>query len=234
MWFRLNPFRQTNHLRSSSSAVINITCGPDGPTFVVHLEKVLLSPYLCDLLPKTYDNDTVLEIGLGKDQAYLLEGYIHFLYTGTLATTAAEPSDTPAAIRAELELELLGMLHRFATVTRHGKFRNATVDGIIEISRVKDKESGVHHLPDPAKFHHFPWHAPVKRCLVYLYAHFMDPEDPVLDRPENQQFMREVLKACVRRFKVESEQGDLRGCVLKKCDYHEHEEGVRCDESEED
>jgi hypothetical protein len=38
------------------------------------------------------------------------------------------------------------------------------------------------------------------RCFIDLYARFVDPEDPVLDHPENQKFVREVLKASMRRF----------------------------------
>jgi hypothetical protein len=113
------------------------------------------------------------------------------------------------------------------------EFYNATLDGIIEVSRVKDRETGLHCLPDPAKFSHLPFHMDVQRCVIALYARFMDPEDPVLDRPENQQFIREVLKTSRRIAQVNSEHGDLRGYELKNCDYHIHEEGVRCDGGEE-
>lgn len=95
------------------------------------------------------------------------------------------------------------------------EFYNATLDGIIEVSRVKDRETGLHCLPDAAKFSHLPFHMDVQRCVIALYARFMDPEDPVLDRPENQQFIREVLKTSRRIAQVNSEHGDLRGYELK-------------------
>jgi len=173
------------------------------------------------------DFDGIVRIDLPEENSILVEAHIHFLYTGTLPTNAEEQGNTPATTREEIEL--LSRLHRFAYVTEHADFYNATLDGIIEISRVKDPETGLHCLPDPAKISHFPWHSEAKRCFIDLYAHFMDPEDPVIDSPENQQFMREVLKASIRMSKVRSEHGDLRVHELKNCDYHRHEKGVRCD-----
>lgn len=175
--------------------------------------------------------DGVVRVGLPEEDSFLLEAYIHFLYTrGTLPTNTEEQSNTPATVREEIEL--LNLLHRFAYVTKHAEFYNATLDGIVEISRVEDQETGLHCLPDPAKISHFPWHSEAKRCFIDLYAHFMDPEDPVVDRPENQQFMREVLKATRRIAQGKREHGDHRGDELKRCDYHKHEEGVRCDDTD--
>ena len=196
----------------------------------VHLNILLRSHYLYDLLTDE-KFDGVVRVGLREQDAFLLEAFVHFLCAGTLPANTEEQSKTPATVREEIEL--LSKLHRFAHVTGHGEFYNATLDGIIEISRVKDQETGLHCLPDPAKISHFPLHSEAKRCFIALYAHFMDPDDPSIDRPENQEFMREVLKASMRMSKVKSEHGDIRGHKLKNCDYHAHEDGVRCDNGDE-
>ena len=102
------------------------------------------------------------------------------------------------------------------------------MDGILEISRLQGKD-GVSHLPDPGIFSDLPRESPSKRCVMDLYIHFLDPDDPAIDLPENQQFMREVFKASMRKSDVKSEHGHFRRQELRRCDYHEHPDGVRCD-----
>lgn len=163
----------------------------------MHLTTLLISPYFYNRLSVEGTRD-VIHVYLDEKDPFVLEAYIHFLYTGTLPTSPDEQDKTPATVREEIEL--LSLLHRFADKIKHAEFYNATLDGIIDISRVKDEETGLHCLPEPSKISYLPSHSKTIRCFIDLYAHFMDPEDPVLDRPENQQFMREVLKASMRRF----------------------------------
>jgi len=163
----------------------------------VHLTTLLISPYFYNRLSVEGTRD-VIHVYLDEKDPIVLEAYIHFLYTGTLPTSPDEQDKTPATVREEIEL--LSLLHRFADKIRHAEFFNATLDGIIDISRIKDEETRLHCLPDPAKISHLPWDSKTMRCFIDLYAHFMDPENPVLDRPENQKFMREVLKTSMLRF----------------------------------
>ena len=160
-----------------------------------------------------------------------LETYISFLYTGTLATSIAGSSNSPGALR--IETTYLDKLYRFGLEMQDINFRNATLDVIIEISQLKDKKTGVPYLPDPKTFKDLPRESPARRCIIDLYVHFLDPEDPAIDRPENQQFMREIFKASMRRSDVKSEHESLRRQSLRRCDYHEHENRVRCDDGDE-
>jgi hypothetical protein len=131
------------------------------------------------------------------------------------------------------ECKLLDELYHLGILVEDSRFRNAILDGILEISRLKGKD-GISHLPDPGIFSDLPHDSPAKRCVMDLYIHFLDPDDPAIDLPQNQQFMREVLKASMRRSDVKSEHGHFRRQELKRCDYHEHSNGVRCDGRDEE
>lgn len=193
----------------------------------VHTEKLMLSPFFDRLMEisRTFEADV-----RHLDLRYL-ETYISFLYTRTLATSTAGADNDPAALRDETAL--LGQLYRFGLGMNDPKFRNAILDAIIEISYLKDRKTGVHYLPDPAIFRGFPLDSPAWRCIVDLYVHFLDPDDPAIHRPENQYFMREVFKASMRRADINSERGNFRRQKLRMCDYHEHEDGVRCCDGDE-
>lgn len=117
---------------------------------------------------------------------------------------------------------------------RDPQLRDAALDGIIEISCIKDKDTGVRTLPDPDILgRDLPRDSPGRRCIVDLFVHFLDPEDPAIDKIENKQFMRDYIKVVTRMSDVKNEHGSFRCQDLKKCDYHEHWDGERCDREEE-
>ena len=195
--------------------------------FTVHTEKLMLSPFFKRLMETSRT--------FGAEVRHLdlryLETYISFLYTRTLATSTAGADNDPAALRDETAL--LGQLYRFGFQMIDPQFRNAILDAIIEISYLKDKKTGVPCLPDPMTFKGYALDSPAWRCIVDLYVRSLDPDDPAIDRPENQHFMREVFKASMRRADVNSDRGNFRRQKLRMCDYHEHEDGVRCCDGDE-
>jgi hypothetical protein len=197
---------------------------------VVYAERLRLSPHFEALLKKSKNHG---ELYLPDSSAYLntknVKIYIHFLYTSTLATEVTGTENDLGFLRAECEL--LGELYRLGLVFEDPRFRNAVLDVILEISRLKGKD-GVSHLPHPGTFSNLPHDSPARRCIVDLYVHFLDPEDPAIDRPENKTFMLEVFKAAIRRCDVKSEHGGFRRQNLRRCDYHDHEDGVRCDDGD--
>jgi len=156
-----------------------------------------------------------------------LKIYIHFIYTSTLATEVTGTENDLVFLRDESKV--LAELYRLGLFLEDPRFRNAVLDGILEISRLKGKD-GVSNLPDPGTFSDLPRESPARRSIMDMYVNFLDPDDPAIDLPENQQFMREVFKASMRRCDVKSEHGQFfRRQELRKCDYHKHLDGVRCD-----
>ena len=225
----LNFASLANRTRSIDSNIINVQVSSFLPVFKVHADRLSLSPYLKEQLEEQRER-SVLKLSRSTDLVEL-EIYIYFLYTGTLATDTADPSRISIALRTETAL--LGKLYKFGMRMEDPVFRNAVLDGIIDISRLKDKDTGVPYLPDAGIFSDLKTDPPAKRCIIDLYVHFLDPADPAIDLTANIHSMREVFKATLHKSDVKSEHGNFRRQNLRKCDYHEHEDGVRCDSGEE-
>jgi hypothetical protein len=158
---------------------------------------------------------------------YVVKLYIHFLYNGTLATDVAG-AENDAGSR-KIEARLLCELYEFGLVVNDLKFRNAILDTIIDISYLKDKDGNT-HIPHPnhvCKPHLLTTHA--RRCIIDLYVHTLDPDNLAVNGHGDQAFMCDVLKAALRKWDLQGEQVSGRKTPLRKCDYHEHEDGVRCD-----
>jgi hypothetical protein len=132
----------------------------------VYTERLRLSPHFEALLKKSKNHG---ELYLPDSSAYLntknVKIYIHFLYTSTLATEVTGTENDLGFLRAECEL--LGELYRLGLVSEDPRFRNAVLDVILEISRLKGKD-GVSHLPHPGTFSNLPHDSPARRCIVDL------------------------------------------------------------------
>lgn len=106
------------------------------------------------------------------------------------------------------------------------------MDTIIDISYLEDKDGNT-HIPDP-NFFCTPGllNTEARRCIVDLYVHTLDPDGPAIDAKVDQTFMQDVLKAALRKWDMQGEQASGRKIPLRKCDYHEHPDGVRCDDGD--
>jgi hypothetical protein len=157
---------------------------------------------------------------------YTVKLYIHFLYNGTLATDVAGAGN--GAVGLNIETRLLCELYEFGLVVKDLKFRNAILDTIIDISYLKDKD-GHTHIPHPkyvCKPHLLT--TPVRRCIIDLYVHTLDPDNLPLDGDVDPTFMREVLQASLKKWDMQGEKASVRKKPVRKCDYHEHPDGMRC------
>lgn len=217
---------QANRIPGASTSLTTL-CFTHGVELAVYTERLRLSPFFETLLNSNNTSGRIRIPGSDPNLSpYNLKNYIHFLYTSNLATQMAGTEDDFAFLRDECKL--LGELYYLGIFVEDPRFRNAILDEILEISRLKGK-NGISYLPDPGIFFDLPHDSPAKRCVMDLYIHFLDPDDPAIDLPQNQQFMREVFKAFMRRSDVKSEHGHFRRHELKRCDYHEHPNSVRCD-----
>jgi hypothetical protein len=114
------------------------------------------------------------------------------------------------------------------------KFRNAILDTIIDISYLKDKDGNI-HVPRP-DFFCKPniLQTQARRCIIDLYVHTLNPDDLAENGHGDQAFMCDVLKAALRKWDLQGGQASGRKAPLRKFDYHEHEDGVRCDGGDEE
>lgn len=154
--------------------------------------------------------------------------YINFLYTGCLVTDRT--GETNASTLLHEEHELLADLYLLGHKFQDSSFKNAVVDTILDISYLND-EDGHSHLPVPDFVSGGTLlNSPARRCLLDLYASRLDPDGINLNIAIERPFMQDVFKVVLRKIDVKSENGGFRGKKLKKCDYHEHANGVRCSE----
>lgn len=159
----------------------------------------------------------------------LFDHYVNYAYLGILATGENGHANSSESLRAEHVL--LFRLYKLGRTLQDANFRNAVLDTIIDISFLKD-ENGKHQLPDISLYTANPdAHSGPRLCTIDLYVSLVD--DLSTDTlPES--FIRDVLKKTIQRCDVKSEHGHFRGQALRKCDYHEHPDGVRCGDGEVD
>lgn len=192
---------------------------------MVHTSRLRLSPYFDAMLNRN-NNTSTGRLHLPEMDPYTVKLYIHFLYNGTLATDIAG-ADNGASGRS-VEARLLCELYEFGLLVKDFTFKNAILDTIIDISYLKDKDGNT-HIPHPnfvCKPHLLTTQA--RRCIIDLYVHTLDPENLPQDGEIDPTFMREVLKASLKKWDMQVEKVSIRRQSVRKCDYHEHPDGIRC------
>lgn len=101
-------------------------------------------------------------------------------------------------------------------------FKNAILDAMIRTSYLKD-ENGAIHLPDPAFVcKHALLGSRARACVVDLYACLVEADGLELNAVSDRVFLKDVLKAMIKKCDVKAEEGDFRKKMLERCDYHEH------------
>ena len=220
---------EANDNASPNNSLTRLEVGDVPVYFTAHTSILRLSPCF-DAMLNNNNNKTPGRLPLPAMHPNPVRFYIHFLYTGTIASDVA-CADNDAVGRIT-EVGLLCEFYEFGLVVKDPRFRNAVLDTIIDVSYLKDKDGKI-NIPS-ADFANKPHilQTQARRCIVDLYVHTLDPDDPAINGFGDQTFMCDVLKAALREWDSQDEQTSGRKASLRKCDYHEHPDGVRCDDGD--
>jgi hypothetical protein len=167
---------------------------------MVHTSRLRISPYFDAMLNSNNNNNSnsVGRLILPDMDPYIVKLSVHFLYNGTLATDVAGPNN--GAMGRSVEASLLCELYKFGLAVKDHRFKNAILDTIIDISYLKDNHGNT-HIPHP-NFVCKPelLETQARRCIIDLYVHTLDPDNLDIDGGVDQNSMRDVLKASLKKM----------------------------------
>jgi hypothetical protein len=116
---------ETDNDSSSTDSLARLDVGARPDVFMVHTSRLRFSPYLNTMLDNIRANTHGVPVfTLRTMDPRPMKFYIHFLYTGTIASDIACAVND--AIGRSTEAKLLCEFYEFGLVVKDSRFRNAT------------------------------------------------------------------------------------------------------------
>ena len=205
--------------------MITLYVGEEKKSFTVHRTHLLkASAFFRLALKKDWKEGQERKIDLPDDDPTMFANYLHFCYTGKLATNSHANEVITDCRVFEDEITLLSALYVLGEKLQDSHFKNAVLDAFIEIAAIEDTETFILY-PTGAAVNRI-YRGTGKRSLARKLLVDMDVacgiSEWIYDSMDID-FVKDVARSLLQKVTSHTSTGSFRKNIFRNQDYHEQD-----------